>query len=202
MRMNWSSADTLLAEMPIAGSETILTTISVPGTGQATLAPMCLPYSPEYLPRKPGRGVSALEQLAKATGGCQRLNLGDIWSDIPRKPRYVSLAPYLLLAAVVAFLLEVLQRRTGLLSFAWRPRWAAWRPSFGRSWRRLASIFERGPKEKEKEREITASEVKKPQQPQPAEVSPPPAAKETGGEAMLDALSQAQKRARRRTERD
>ncbi len=89
VRMNWSSADTLLAELPIAGSETLLPTISAPGLGQATLAPMCLPYSPEYLPQTPGRGVSALEQLAVSTGGCERLNLGDIWSAIPRKPSIV-----------------------------------------------------------------------------------------------------------------
>ena len=83
--MNWSSADTLLAEVPLTGGETILATMAAPGMGQATLAPMCLPYSPEYLPQKPGRGVAALEQLAKATGGCERSNLADVWKDIPKK---------------------------------------------------------------------------------------------------------------------
>ncbi len=97
-----------------------------PGMGQATLAPMCLPYSPEYLPQQPGRGVAALEQLAKSTGGCARLNLGSIWKDIPKTPRLISLAPYLLLAAVVVFLLEVVQRRTGLLSVRWKPFGLLW----------------------------------------------------------------------------
>ena len=46
-RMNWSSADTLLAEIPLTGGETLLATVSAPGMGQATLAPVCLPYSPE-----------------------------------------------------------------------------------------------------------------------------------------------------------
>jgi hypothetical protein len=199
VRMNWSSADTLLAELPIAGSETLLPTISVPDVGQATLAPVCLPYSPEYLPQTPGRGVSALEQLAASTGGCERLNLGDIWSVIPRKPRRVSLAPYLLMAAIVAFLMEVLQRRTGLLSFGWRPKWPSWRPTFGRLRRWPASAFKRRPKTKEQEKEITPS---LPKQSQSAEVLAPAAKKESGNEDMFDALSQAQKRARRRTDRD
>ncbi len=82
--MHWSSADTLIGEMPLSGSETVLSTVAAPGLGQATLAPMCLPYSPEYLPQKRGRGAADLEQLAKATGGCQRLDLGSIWQDIPK----------------------------------------------------------------------------------------------------------------------
>ena len=65
--------------------------------------------------------LAELENLAKATGGCQRLNLGDVWRDIPKKLRLISLTPYLLLAAVVIFLLEVVQRRTGLLSVGWKP---------------------------------------------------------------------------------
>ena len=69
-RMNWSSADTLLTEIPITGSETILPAVAAPGMGQTTLAPMCMPYSPEYLPQKPGRGVGELEQLGNSTCGC------------------------------------------------------------------------------------------------------------------------------------
>ena len=64
-RMNWSSADTLLAEVPLAGSETILTTVDAARLGQVTLAPMCLPYSPEYQPPKPGQGIDALELPGK-----------------------------------------------------------------------------------------------------------------------------------------
>ena len=35
--------------------------------------------------RSRGKASPALEQLAKATGGCARLNLGDVWGDIPEK---------------------------------------------------------------------------------------------------------------------
>ncbi len=57
--MQWSSADTLLGEIPLAGSQTALTTIAAPGLWQATLAPMCLPYSPEYLPAETHEGARA-----------------------------------------------------------------------------------------------------------------------------------------------
>ena len=57
--MQWSSADTLLGEVPLAGGQTALTTIAAPGMGQATLAPMCLPYSPEYLPAEAREGSRA-----------------------------------------------------------------------------------------------------------------------------------------------
>lgn len=195
VRMNWSSADTLLAELPIAGSETLLPTISAPGLGQAMLAPICLPYSPEYIPQMPGRGVNALEQLAASTGGCERLNLGDIWNAIPRKPRLVSLTPYLLMVAVVTFLLEVLQRRTGLLSFGSKPTWLAWRPAFGSIRWPSFSL----PKRRPKEREVSIPAAKRPPSPK---TDVRPANKPSDGAGMSDALSQAQKRARQRTDRD
>ena len=63
----------------------------------------------------------------RTTGGMERVNLAGIWNDLPKMPRMISLAPWLLLAAMLLLLVEVLQRRTGLLSF--RPRWAIIRRS-------------------------------------------------------------------------
>jgi uncharacterized membrane protein len=188
-RMNWSSPDSLLAEVPLAGGETVLTTVAIAGLGQTTLAPMCLPYSPEYLPQKPGEGTAALERLARATGGCQRLNLADLWQDIPRRPQSVPLAPCLLLAAVVLFLLEVFQRRTGLLAVRWRP----WR-------RRRAAAAARTTPAPQKI-EVAAPAAKAGQRPPPG---PAPAAAggvADAGAAIEDALSQARGRAGRRTKR-
>lgn len=193
--MNWSSADTLLAEIPLTGGETILATVAAPGMGQATLAPMCLPYSPEYLPQKPGRGVAALEQLAKATGGCERSNLADVWKDIPKKLCSLSLAPYLLLVAVAVFLLEVMQRRTGLLSVRWKmPRLL--RRKAASTTPRPTVIIPQG-KPKSKEPVVPAA-------PQPARAAaePSPEQAESDNEPMAAALSHAQRRARKRTERD
>jgi hypothetical protein len=194
-RMNWASADTLEAEIPITGGETVLTTISAPGMGQTTLAPMCLPYSPEFQPQKAGRGVAELERLAKSTGGCERVNLADVWRDIPKRPQQIPLGPYLLLAAVLLFLLEVVQRRTGLLSFRWKPAGPAWRSAAEKVQNRTASIFRR----KAKPKEPAVAETKASETPA---VAPPVSKPTAGGESMFDALSQAQRRARQRTERD
>lgn len=195
-RMNWASADTLLAEIPITGGETVLTTIAAPGIGQTTLAPMCLPYSPEYQPQKAGRGTAELERLAQSTGGCERVKLADVWRDIPKKPRFVSLTPYLLLVAVFVFLLEVAQRRTGLLSFRRKQGGPAWFQTVEKAQHRAASWFQR----KTKHNEPLVAETKTTEAPpSPAPPSPKPT---TGGESMFDALSQAQRRARKRTDRD
>jgi hypothetical protein len=198
-QMNWLSADTLIAEVPITGNETVLTTISVPELGQTTLAPMCLPYSPEYLPQKSGRGAASLDQMAKATGGCERLNLGEIWKAIPRKPQWISLAPYLLLASVVVFLLEVLQRRTGLLSVRWQSFSWAGRQVAEQVATRKTAVFR-----KNKTAKIQEIAISTPRQSTQGDASVPrsPSAESSLPQAgMFDALSQAQQRARNRTGR-
>ncbi|MCI0642229.1 MAG: VWA domain-containing protein, partial [Gemmataceae bacterium] len=62
------------------------------------------------------RGTDALERLARLSGGKHRIELASIWSDIERQPRLVPLSAWLLFAAVAVFLLEVLERLTGILS--------------------------------------------------------------------------------------
>ncbi|MEN6458269.1 MAG: VWA domain-containing protein [Thermoguttaceae bacterium] len=196
VRMNWASADVLLAELPISGSETLLNTVSSPGIGQTTLAPVCLPYSPEYLPQTTGRGQNALEQLASSTGGRERVNLSDIWRDLPRKSRGVSLASYLLIVAIVAFLLEVLQRRTALLSVRWRAMPAHWPAALRPSWRLPRLSLPRGRKKTEQIGAKSSSET--------ATTAKSPASvpeKTTDGKGFSDVLDQARQRARRRTGR-
>ena len=119
-RLNWASPDVLLAELPLVGSETILPTIDIPGVGQATLAPTCMPYSPEFLPRKPGRGDAALEGLAKATGGCERSEpAGDLEAGAaPAAERALVALPAALGRRY--FPDRGPPRRTGVLSVDWR----------------------------------------------------------------------------------
>jgi Mg-chelatase subunit ChlD len=196
-RMSWSSPDSLLAEVPLAGSETILPSVKVPGLGQATLAPMCLPYSPEYVPQKPGAGAAALERLARATGGFERLNLADVWKEIARKPRSVPLTPYLLLSAVVLFLMEVLQRRTGLLAIRWK--------RFPRLRMAAAPRAARGSPPASPEKKPQSSATSSPAPSPAAAIKPPPSPPEAAAKpadaAIEDALSQARRRAGRRTKR-
>lgn len=113
--MEWVSPDLLQATIPIAGTETVLNTVEVPGLNPVTLPPVCLPYSPEFAPDQPGRGAAALAQLAAATGGRERIQLPGIWAELPVQKRFVELTPWLLLSAVLVFLVEVLERRTGLV---------------------------------------------------------------------------------------
>jgi Mg-chelatase subunit ChlD len=117
--LTWAGPDTLVAEVPLEGDETALSTVSIPGQKPQALPPVCLPYSPEFAPSALGggedRGQAALERLARSTGGVERVDLSGVWRDLPRRTRSFPLAPWLLLTAVVVVLLEVLERRTGLV---------------------------------------------------------------------------------------
>lgn len=114
--MRYEDPDTLRAEIPIEGPHTLLSTVYVDGFAPVALPPVCLPYSPEYRPVQEESGPYALRQIARATGGAERISLSEIWADMPQAPQYLALGPWLLLVAVVVFLVEVFERRTGLLS--------------------------------------------------------------------------------------
>ena len=116
--MAWISTDALQVDVPLGGEETALSSVEVPGVGRRTLPPVCAPYSAEFRPADPERGATTLEHLARATGGARRVDLGGMWKALPALPRRVALAPWLLLAAVVLFLAEVLERRTGVFAAA------------------------------------------------------------------------------------
>jgi Mg-chelatase subunit ChlD len=207
--LHWDGADTLAAEVPLQGDETVVAAVDVPGHGTVALPPACLPYSPEFRPAEPGTGLAALERLARATGGKERVELPSIWADFPRLPRLVEVGRWLLLAAVVVLLLEVLERRTGLLSQA-----------LGRAFRRRARA-PAAPAEKVRALPwLKRRPGRKPAAPPPKpagrptgsaapaptaepplspEVEPPkptPTAEPEGGGGLLDALRQARRRAR------
>src|SRR5262245_51844703 len=114
--MRWASADTLEIEIPLRGNETALSTVEVQGAGRVTLAPVALPYSPEFKPVSGEEGQAALARLAQATGGKERVELSGVWKDLPRLPRLIDLSPWLLLLATALLLVEVLERHTGLIS--------------------------------------------------------------------------------------
>jgi len=115
--LNWKTADLLESALPLEGEETIRATVSLATNISQSLPPVCLPYSPEFAPDKPSRGRKALGFISKSTGGRQRANPADIWSAIPRQPHFVPFSIWLVLAGLILFLLEVLQRRTGFFEF-------------------------------------------------------------------------------------
>lgn len=189
--LRWAGADTLAIEVPLGGPETTLTTVEVPGYGPVALPPVCLPYSPEFKPDHNDRGLQTLEKLSRSTGGKERLELASIWQDMPRLPRLIPMTRWLLAAALVLLLLEVLERRTGLLR---APRWLTWRRE--------------GEKEESRKEKraavprvaVTAGAEEKREGPKPAEAPPAmnPAATEQAG--VVEAMRKARQRIQRRTE--
>lgn len=116
LALQWKNADLLEAAIPMNGRETVLNTVEIPGEQPVTLAPVCLPYSPEFAPEQAGRGPAALEQIATTSGGRERIEIPQTWTELQVKPRYIEIVPWLLIASVALFLVEIFERRTGWLS--------------------------------------------------------------------------------------
>jgi hypothetical protein len=188
-RLRWTGADTLALETALQGRETALATVEVSGQDPVALPPVCLAYSPEFQPEPSGRGLATLERLARATGGGERVDLAGTWKELPRHVRFVSLAPWLLGAAVVLLLLEVFERRSGLLTRQGRLVWSiARQPRLRTGW-----SFRKRPR--------PAASV--PPLPLPVSESPPArrdALRETARNetALVDALHKARERTRGR----
>jgi uncharacterized membrane protein len=191
--MRWASTDMLSVEIPLRSDETALATLELPGHGVHALTPVCLPYSPEFEPANAKQGLVCLEQLARSTGGKQRIDLGGIWSDLARQPRLLPVAHWLLIAVVTLFLLEVLERRTGAISMlssaTRRGRKAARKPQAAEG----APAARQGQVAKPVVTRASPGKLDKPATPAAApKATPAP----TG---MSDALRQAQYRAGKRT---
>lgn len=206
----WVSPDRLELEVPLRGDEVVTSTIEVPGAGRRTLAPARLPYPPELRPAEPGSGLATLEALARATGGRRIGDLGQIWDTFPRTPRQRPLAPYLALLAAFLLLLEVLERRTAMLSHGvarvslgrfpgratkWLAPLTKWLAPAGKRVASTESVVSSASTESTESTESAA----------PAEAavaasdsSPGEPTAETG--TVLDALEKARRRARGRTE--
>jgi hypothetical protein len=204
--MEWHTPDTLGLDLRLTGTETVLPTLDIPGLASTALAPMRLPYSPEFALTVYRNGRETLRQLADTTGGTERIDLSAMWSAIPHHPRWLSLTPWFLLASVLVFLLEVFQRRTGLLADMSKRLGIRRRP---------AAILETSGKQQA----ASARSVKQPislgvqsspnpespsQEPAPSKPSARPEAENSSGQdrraGLFDALDQASNRARRRNE--
>lgn len=116
VEMRWASADTLEAEIPLAGDATALSSLEINGQPRVTLSPVTLPYSPEYAPSTNEEGSATLARLAQSTGGAEIIDLSALWKKMPRHPRMVDLSFWLSLFAILLLLLEAFERSTGLIS--------------------------------------------------------------------------------------
>jgi Mg-chelatase subunit ChlD len=208
LTLRWVTADTLAAEVPLQGNETVLATVEVQGQKPVSLPPACLPYSPEFQPPEGDHGLPALQRLARATGGQERLEPSGIWKELPRHMRLIRVDRWLLAAAVLLLLLEVLERRTGFLSQQGHVVWEAAQIPAARA-RKLV-----GAKRKAVVRPaaaaptpvvpvpLTAQDLETPEllpdaAPAPPPVRPPVAAQEAG---MVEALRKARERTRGRAD--
>lgn len=178
--MKWRTPDELGVEVPLEGSATYLSTVEVPGVGRVTLPPVALPYSPELAPAQPGEGRAALERIARATGGKERLDVAGVWRDLPVRRHSIPLRTFLLVVAVLVLLLEVLERRMRIFSSV---------EAFGVA--RAA-----GARRRKHPPELRTTPPPKEGPPTAEPPAPPPPAVES---PLVDALQQAGKRARRRT---
>ena len=209
VELEWKNADLLESAIPIAGRETVLNTVEISGQQPVTLPPACLPYSPEFVPDQPGRGAAALAQIATTTGGRERVEIPKIWGELPVKSRYVELAPWLLVAGAILFLLEVLERRTGWVSRLFRRKTA-----FAMAETEEMEIPQSTPLPKPVFPWLVRKPVRTPIAPasartkgtapvsdSPAETKPT-MEKPAGAESTFDALRKARERAHRRTDKD
>jgi Mg-chelatase subunit ChlD len=205
--LEWKNADLLEAAIPVAGRETVLNTVEIPGQSPVTLPPACLPYSPEFAPDQPGRGAAALEQLATTTGGRERVEIPKIWNELPVKSRYVELAPWLLVTSALLFLLEIFERRTGWLArLVWRQPMPAEVETT-----EAASVLAH-PTRRSPFGWVSALAPKKYPRPAPRTTAAPPATTKVeptaspsateGIASTLDALRQARERANRRSDKE
>ncbi len=197
MTLHWTGPDTLSVEVPMKGAATSLATVEVPGQNPLSLPPICLPYSPEYKPTSGDSGLLALDRMARATGGKERVELAGIWKDLPKLPRLIPIGPWLMLAAIVVLLLEVLERRTGLVS----RQGARLQEVVHESTERSRRWLRRRQRPVSAELEVPpVAAVPTPAEPrQPTPVSSTDVSAERAG--MVDALRQARQRSRGRMEK-
>ncbi len=112
----WQTPDTLHADLPLKGGETLLATITYPNGQTDVLPPACLPYSPEFAPAATRDGAATLTALANATGGAHLADLSRIWQTLPKQSHRLELTWLLYLLAALLFLIEIFERRTGWLA--------------------------------------------------------------------------------------
>ncbi len=198
-RMGWASPEALALEVPLGAGETAVSAVEVPGVGRFTLPPTCAPYSAEYAPRPADGGKRTLRQLARATGGRERLSAVGVWDDLARRPRYVDLAPWLLLAAAVVLLVEVFERRTGLISAGFGSGAARVRARADHVAERRGRVRHATPARQEPLGTDAPEPARGPEAPPVPGTARDPSAKTRPGGALADALREARQRARRRT---
>jgi Mg-chelatase subunit ChlD len=123
LTLAWVSDDTLEARFPLQKAGMYLGAVQL-GTGTVLpLAPLSLPYSPEFEPRPdPEEGRKTLSEIARVTGGVERTTWQDVFDASRLRNRQVrDLVIPLTLMLLMLHMTEIAGRR--LLLFAAAREW-------------------------------------------------------------------------------
>ena len=125
---------TLEARFPVQRAGTYLGAVRLPDGAVLPLAPISLPYSPEFEPRPdPQEGYKTLTEMARTSGGVERTGWDDAFSPAGLRDRQIrDLLLPLTLLVLLLHVGEIAGRR--LLAFATASQWIRTRRL--PSWRR------------------------------------------------------------------
>ena len=117
--LSWVGADTLEARFPIQKAGVYLGAVRL-GTGEVLpLAPLTLPYSPEFEPRAdPEDGRKTLVQTARVSGGIERTAWDDVFGGRLRHRQIRELVLPIALLLLVLHVAEIGGRRLHLFAAA------------------------------------------------------------------------------------
>jgi hypothetical protein len=123
LTLAWVNEHTLEARFPLQNAGAYLGAVQLGSGTVLPLAPLSLPYSPEFEPRvDPAEGQRTLREIAHLTGGRERTTWDDAFDPSGLRDRQVrDLIIPLALALLVLHVTEVAGRR--LLLFAAATRW-------------------------------------------------------------------------------
>ena len=107
-RFEWTSPDRLEADIPMSGDKSYLPGIVMNGKN-IQLPPSTLPYSMEFVMDE--KTPQRLVELARMTGGFERLRASQVWERIIQRKDYSDTTPFFALLSVILLLLEVAERR-------------------------------------------------------------------------------------------
>jgi Mg-chelatase subunit ChlD len=116
--LSWTGEDTLEGRFPIQKPGIYLGAVDLGNRKVLPLAPLSLPYSPEFEPRQdPDEGKKTLAEMARVTGGIDRTAWDDVFNASRLRDRQVrDLIVPLVLMVLLLLLVEIAGRR--LLLFA------------------------------------------------------------------------------------
>jgi hypothetical protein len=123
LSLAWVGENTLEARFPVRNGGVYLGAIDLGAGNVLPLAPLSLPYSPEYEPREdPLEGQKTLAETARLTGGIERTSFADAFNSNRLRDRQVrDLVIPLALLILLLHISEVAGRRL-LLFAAWNAR--------------------------------------------------------------------------------